>query len=90
MINEYEIRGDVTAIYLETKNHGRLETLISTNKLDKAKEFPFAWQAKWSDEINSFYCVGYVKIDKSKKKIIRLHRLITNCPEDKLGMQLSV
>ncbi|MEK5176855.1 HNH endonuclease [Heyndrickxia sp. FSL W8-0496] len=84
MINDFEIRGDITAIFLDTKNYGRIETLISTNKLEMVKEFPYAWRAKWSEDVENFYCVGYINLDNNKKKIIRLHRLIMNCPEDKI------
>jgi hypothetical protein len=83
VINEYEIRGEVTAIFLETKNHGRLETIISTNKLDKIKEFPFEWRAKWSTEIKSFYCVGYNFNEQNKKEMVWIHRWITDCPDNK-------
>lgn len=82
MKNEYEIRGEITAIFIDTKNHGRMETLISTIKLDKAKEFPNAWRAKWSDDIQNFYCVGYITLDR-KQTVVRLHRLITDCPDNK-------
>ncbi len=80
--NKYEIRGEVTAIFLETKNYGRIETIISTNKLDKVKEFPKTWKVKWSEDIQNFYCVGYI-YSNGKRKMIRLHRFITNCPDDK-------
>lgn len=39
MKNDFEIRGDVTAIFLRRKDGNPMETIISTSDLPKAQEF---------------------------------------------------
>jgi hypothetical protein len=72
MKNKYEIRGEKTAIFLKSKKYGDMETLISTSKLEKAKEFPNTWCIAWSTRGKTFYVVG--KIPAGKGKQDRLHR----------------
>lgn len=84
MKNSYEIRGDVTAIFLTSKKHGDMETLIDTADLDKAKEFPMTWYANWSNFTKSFYVVGNTKIENGKRKSVKLHRWIYKNLQDKV------
>lgn len=79
MKNEYEIRGDVTAIFLKSKKYGDMETLISTEKLDKVKEFLGSWYLSLDKKSRSFYVLGNGNGD-SKGKTIVFHRLITGAP----------
>jgi len=80
--NDYEIRGEVTAIFLKRKNGDILETLIDTVDLDRAKEFPNTWCASWSQDTQSFYCYGMLNFPEDKRVPILLHRWITDCPDD--------
>lgn len=82
MKNEYEVRGDVTAIIINSPKYGRHETLISTSKLDRAKEFPSSWHLYWSKCTDSFYVQGNMKQVNGIGKTTRLHRWITNAPID--------
>lgn len=86
MKNEYEIRGDVTAIIINSPKYGRLETLISTSKLEKVKLFPHAWGVKWNSFTQSFYVGGDSKNDDGKRINVRLHRWLTDATE---GMQVD-
>jgi|HigsolmetaAR202D_1030399.scaffolds.fasta_scaffold31781_2 hypothetical protein len=76
MKNDYEIRGETTAIFL---NNG-LETIISTEKLPLVQELPGTWYAWWNDHVKNYYCrMDFRK--NGKKQTIYLHRLVSNCPE---------
>lgn len=78
MKNNYEVRGDVTAIIINSPKYGRFETLISTNKLDRVKEFPNSWFVVYSKFTKSFYVYGNSPLVKTKRHTVALHRWITN------------
>jgi hypothetical protein len=80
MKNDYEIRGEVTAIFIYRPKHGALETLISTNKLELAKQFPNIWYPYWSEENQSFYVYGNITYERGKKKTVQLHRWVSEVP----------
>lgn len=77
MKNVYEIRGEVTAIFIKTNKHGTMEALISTRQLEKVKQFPNAWYPYYSRTSNSFYVFG-----RTHGKFIHLHRWITDAPTE--------
>lgn len=80
MKNSYEVRGDTTAIIITSRKFGRLEALISTNKLERAQQFEKTWYVSWSDHTKSFYVKGTLVL-KNIKKTISLHRWIMDAPE---------
>lgn len=80
MKNDYEIRGDVTAIIINSPKYGIIETLISTNKLDRVKEFRNTWVVNFDSKMNTFYVQGSLYADKERTLII-LHRWITEAPK---------
>lgn len=86
MKNSYEIRGDVTTIFINSPKYGVKEALISTNKLDRAKEFPNSWYVGLSKGTNTFYVQGKMPCINGKQKVITLHRWITGAPD---GMQVD-
>jgi hypothetical protein len=79
--NKYEIRGEVTAIFLKSPKYGAMETLISTTKLDMVKEFPNTWRPIYDKSTGLFYVRGSLN-----RKSLAIHRLITNAP---FGMQVD-
>ena len=81
MRNEYEIRGDVTAVFLKRKDGTRLEMVIDTSDLERADEHPWNWYAIWSKNSKSFYCQGNVNHNGFKTTIM-FHRFLTKCPKD--------
>lgn len=81
MKNDFEIRGDITAIFLNSPKHGNSETLIDTFDLDKVKNFPNRWGMALNKEGYNFYCRGKVYLPNGKSKTIYLHRFITDCPK---------
>lgn len=78
MKNSYEVRGDVTAIFIDNSNTGeRLETLINTTQLHKVKSYKNRWYVNSSKLL---YVCGS-KTRKGIKESILLHRFITSAAE---------
>lgn len=75
MKNKFEIRGDITIIFLNT-NKGIYETKISTSKLAKAQEYPNTWRVHWG-KYGKHYVDG-----KVGKETYFLHRFLTDAPDD--------
>ena len=65
-------------IIINSKKWGMKKCLIDKEDIDKVKEL--TWQVKYTKETNCFYIVS----SKSNKKEIKIHRFITNCPENKI------
>lgn len=78
MKNGYEIRGEITAIFLKRRDGSLVETIIDTNDLNVMESFPFTWYSYWSTGTKSYYAVGNIKTEKGKQRTIRLHRWIMN------------
>lgn len=76
MKNDYEIRGDVTAIFLDRKDGTRLECLIDTADLPRVMEFPNTWFAHQQPATGNFYVCGTLYSGGGKKHFIPLHRWI--------------
>ncbi|MCM3651295.1 AP2 domain-containing protein [Metabacillus litoralis] len=83
MINGFEIREDITAIFLNGK-HGEMETLIDTIDLPRAQEFEGRWYPIRDRRTKSFYVGGSLKLEPGKWTTIQLHRWITNAPPNML------
>jgi hypothetical protein len=77
MKNEYEIRGNVTAIFVRCEGKS-LETLISTDDLERAKEIPYTWYANWNKRRKVYIIHGYYKQDIKKRKGVLLTRWLLN------------
>lgn len=73
--NRYEIRGDVTAIFLTHKGV-ELETLIETADLTKVMAHPGNWRALWSPKGKRFMCFGNKYRGNDRQDTIYLHRYI--------------
>lgn len=48
MKNDYEIRGDITAIFIKNKNVGVLETIVNTSDLERLIDFGASWHLRFS------------------------------------------
>lgn len=80
--NEYEIRGDVTAIFLKRRSGEILETLISTSDLPKVQELQIGWYARLHRHTKTFYVQGHTpRIGEKDSKTISLHRFIMDNPK---------
>jgi hypothetical protein len=80
MKNDYEVRGDITAIFLKRKDGSILEAIISTSDLEQVKTFPNSWNACYDPTIDNFYVRGHSKYIEGKRYTIHLHRYIFNNP----------
>ncbi|MET3507062.1 HNH endonuclease [Halalkalibacter oceani] len=77
MRNNYEVRGDVTAIFLNHK--GQIyETLIDTADLEKVKSMTNTWFLN-----DNGYVRANFPADRVNRGSLRLHRFILNAPKDK-------
>ncbi|WP_066160445.1 HNH endonuclease [Halalkalibacter krulwichiae] len=72
MKNDYEIRDDVTVIFVKCKKR-ILETFIDTKDLDKARSFSNTWYAHFNQKTNSFYIRGDKVVEGTKRRFY-LHR----------------
>lgn len=79
MKNAYEIRGDVTAIFLKYKKTGVLETIIDTADLPKVMEIRGTLYALWSEDPKTFYAV--FMLPRPNRRMERLHRYLLDAPE---------
>lgn len=79
MKNKYEIRGDVTAIFLKGKNGLDYETIIDTEDLEKIQSI----DVNWYDHANRGNEKGYAKavqISNGTRINLALHRVIMSAP----------
>ncbi|OIK13558.1 hypothetical protein BIV60_13765 [Bacillus sp. MUM 116] len=83
MKNDYEIRGDVVAIFLKRKDGTRMECLVDVKMLPMIHKIPntlYAWKAK-------HYKTYYVRFDiggRSNKKSFYLHKFLFGHTSDKV------
>lgn len=78
MKNAFEVRGPVTAIFLNRKDGVSLETLVDTEDLERVKK-AVAWYAYYDKTVNGYYVMGYFE----DRRVAKLHRFIMNAPKDK-------
>lgn len=69
MRNHFEVRGDITVIFIYAKDGKKSEVLIDTDDLPIVQQIDGHWSISWDGRRSNFYI-------KAKKVI--LHRLITN------------
>lgn len=69
MKNNYDIKGEVTSIYVSRKEGEILEIIVDTEDLDKIMSFKNSWGATKTGE-NSWIIKGTYREDKVKKNII--------------------
>lgn len=74
MKNEYEIRGDITVIFLRRRNGQILETFIDTEDLPKVAAFDGSWCAQPTRYQDTFYVIN--------RNGEYLHRVIMDPPDN--------
>lgn len=77
--NKYEIRGEVTAIFLKNRKGEVFETLIDTEDLEKVKKENLSWNLKWDKVLEQYYCKAgrYLGVNsKPRYKTIHLHAFV--------------
>lgn len=70
MKNEYEIRGNVTVIFLDKRDKSHLECLIDTSDLEKVMRFPNKWLDSWSPGGRTHYVRGNIRKNGKPTSII--------------------
>ena len=81
--NDYEIRGNITAIFLENKEGLKLETLIDTEDLDKIKAMDLHWHLRYDPSTKQYYARATGRKSEGHKPNYYLHMVILNHEFDK-------
>jgi hypothetical protein len=81
MKNDYEIRGDVTAIFIKRRDGSLFETIISTSDLEKVKNFNVTWYAHWKESAHSFYVISNLRNQNNQYVPVYLHRFLLDNPK---------
>lgn len=84
MTNEYEVRGEVTAIFLKRRDGTVLETLIDTADLPLAGSVPGAWVVKERSSRVTRYATAALPRRGGKQVSVTLHRLLAGKPAGKV------
>lgn len=75
MKNQYEIRGEVTAVFIRLKGK-TFETIIDTDDLSLLLTSEYSWYASYSKYTNSYYVNGFGIKKRGKQERVRLHRFL--------------
>jgi hypothetical protein len=81
--NSYEVRGDITVIFVKKGKYGIYECLIDTEDLSKVDE---GCDTNWHLSNNGkgkYYVVGSKRIN-GKPRTVKLHRVVTSAPKGKV------
>lgn len=86
--NEYEICGNVTVLFIETKKGVKIEVLIDTEDLPKLIQLNLCWHSYW-EPTSEFYYIKtteyyYDENSKYKAKTIYLHRFVLGVIDSKI------
>jgi len=80
--NDYEIRGNVTAIFLETRDGEKFETIIDTEDLDRIEAMDLHWHVRYNPNTGTYYAKATRRVDgldgKLKKSSVYLNIEIMN------------
>lgn len=76
--NDYEIRGNVTAIFLEKRTGEGFETLIDTEDLKRLIDLNYCWHLRWADHVLGYYAKTTLRLEGGIGKTLQLHDLIMN------------
>ena len=76
--NDYEIRGDVTAIFLENKEGLKKETLIDTKNLERIKAMDLHWHLRWDAGSKQYYAHATGRVAEGQRYNNFLHCVIMN------------
>jgi hypothetical protein len=81
--NVYEIRGEITAIFVKYKGKV-METIIDSSDLPMLIDSEFYWYVSYAKTNKSFYVQGSGIHKKCKQNKARLHRFLMGNPKGKL------
>lgn len=72
--NEFFLKDDYAIIMVGTKLGAMIEVLIDLDDVELCKQY--YWSGQYSNTVKDYYIQGY-----KDGKTVRLHRLVTNCPD---------
>lgn len=81
MKNKYEIMGDSVVVYCNRKGKA-IEVVIDLQSLPIMDSYPGTWGIDESSNTGKMYCK--LELNKPGMSRLYLHRLLTNCPTDKV------
>ncbi|KYD03484.1 hypothetical protein B4102_3402 [Heyndrickxia sporothermodurans] len=81
MRNDYEIRGEITAIFLNRKDGTTFESFVDTKDLELLNQFKNKWYPKWDKTTKSFYVYGH-QYFQGKMHSVFLHRYLLNAKKN--------
>ena len=74
-------KNKIAIIKIYSKTIGYNDVIIDLEDLNKIENYK--WRVEKDDKHNTMYCRSDIVINK-KHKSVNIHRLITNCPKDKI------
>ena len=80
MKNAYEIKGEKTIIYIDSKKHGKFQVFIDTEDLRKVKKAS-SWHVIWWNNPKAFYVTGCFRDSKGNPTRKLLHRYVMGVNE---------
>lgn len=78
MRNRYEVREDITLIYLDRRGGSVIEAYVDTTNLPALLAFPCKWCAAWRENVQDYYVTTQVK-----GRTVYLHRWLMKTPKKK-------
>ena len=78
--NNIDILDSYAIMHVYNKRYGDIQVKIDINKIDTIKQY--RWYANYDKTVNNFYICSAIYGENQKKKVIRLHRLIVDCPQN--------
>lgn len=78
--NNIDILDSYAIMHVYNKRYGDIQVKIDINKIDTIKQY--RWYANYDKTVNNFYICSAIYGENRKKKVIRLHRLIVDCPQN--------
>ena len=82
--NEICIEENYAVIKIESQKYGKVEVKIDIQDIEKVSKY--YWCVSYQPHVKGFYVVASARNGKDDGKILRLHRLITDCPK---GLQVD-
>lgn len=79
-VNEYIIHENYAEIVINSSKYGQFKTKIDIEDIEKCKQY--YWSVIYGRSTKGFYVHAHSRDDNDK--MVRLHRFVTNCPQDKV------
>jgi hypothetical protein len=82
MKNQYDLSEDGQTVTIWCYGQGAYHgCLIDVGDLPKVDSMPNTWYALWQRDILDYYAVAHARTTNGKRRLILMHRLITDAPQ---------